>query len=141
MRIVLIAPSGSVARALKQLDADAEANEIIVVSRASSDADIPSIRLSPRFQGATRRLEGLLSGSALGRTVQRLSPLDAGTRFAGAARRSAALKECVMSADLVVVLERDGILAGWRAAKNWAPAHARAVYGVAPAQAIVASRP
>ncbi|WP_300267300.1 hypothetical protein [Microbacterium sp.] len=135
MRIVLISPSGSVARALAQLQTSHD--EIIVVSRSAPDAEITSIPIAPRWHRATQRLEKLLGGSALGRNLQRLSPLDAGLRFAAAARRNDALRACIQRTDLIVVLERDGILTGWRAAKNWAPAHARAVYGVAPAQAFV----
>lgn len=138
MRIVVIAPSGSVGRALTQLQTDDDAHEIIVVSRSAPDAEVPSIPVAPRWQRATQRFEKLLGSSALGRNIQRLSPLDAGLRFAGAARRNAALRACMQRADLIVVLERDGILTGWRAAKHWAPVHARAVYGIAPAQALVA---
>lgn len=137
MKIVLIAPSGSVALTLNQLGADETSDDITVVSRTAPDAEVRSVLLRPRFAGVTARMEALTSTSALGRNVQRLSPFDAGHRFAGAARRSREFRACVEDADLIAVLERDGILTGWQAARRWAPSRARAVYGVAPAQAIV----
>lgn len=138
MKIILLAPSGAVASALGQLDTDSH-DEILVVSRTAPDVDAPSIVVAPALRGLTRRSETLLGGSALGRNVHRLTPLDAGRRFARATRRHKALRAEVAKADLLVVLERDGILAGWHAARGSTPAHMRAVYGVPPAQAILAA--
>lgn len=138
MKIVLIAPSGAVTSALEQLGTVTDSDEIIVVSRNAPDAHLRSIKVTPSFHGATARAESLLGGSVLGRNVLRLSPFDAGRRFAGAALKSPELRTHVASTDILVVLERDGILAGWRAAKRWASDRARAVYGVPPAQAIIA---
>lgn len=137
MRVVLIAPSGSVALALNQLRVDEADDEIVVVSRSAPDAEVPSVLISPAFRNITTRMESWLSGSALGRNMQRLSPFDAGRRFAGAARRNRTFRNSIANADVIAVLERDGILAGWQAARRWAPSHAHAVYGVAPAQAII----
>jgi len=46
----------------------------------------------------------------------------------------------VRTADLIVVLERDGILTGWRAIQRLARPDARAVNGIAPARALIDAR-
>jgi hypothetical protein len=139
MKIALIAPSGAVASALNQLELDSELDEVVVVSSVAPDSHIRSAIISPSLQGLSRRAERVLGGSVLGRNALRLSPLDAGRRFAGAFRRGTAVRQQIEDVDLIVVLERDGILAGWQAVRRWAPAHARAVYGLPPAQAILAA--
>lgn len=138
MKIVLIAPSGAVASALDQLDTVPDQDEIVVSARVSPDTYVPFIIVTPSLQALTARAETMLSGSVAGRNIQRLTPLDRGRRFAAATRHSKKMRDHVAAADMIVVLERDGLLAGWLAARKWAPKHARAVYGVAPAQAILA---
>lgn len=138
MKIVLIAPSGAIASAFEQLGASAESDTVLAVSRTTPDMQVPSVVITPAMRGMTDRVESVLGRSVLGRNIQRLSPFDAGRRFAGAALKNSVLREHVIAADLIVVLERDGILTGWRAAKKWARDQARAVYGVPPAQAILA---
>ena len=81
MNIVLFAPSGAVESALRQLAPDAASDHVTVVSRSTPDAGgVHAIVLRPGLSALTRRAERALGGSAAGRNVLRLSPLDAGRR-------------------------------------------------------------
>ncbi|MCD5347772.1 hypothetical protein [Agromyces sp. S2-1-8] len=139
MNIVLFAPSGATASAIRQLAPDPERDRITVVSRAAPDADVHSIVLQPALMSLTRSAERALGGSAAGRNLLRLSPLDPGRRFSGAARHHRELRARVAAADLIVALERDGILAAWKSVRRWAGADAKAVYGIAPARTLLAA--
>lgn len=141
MNIVLFAPSGSVASALEQLAPDPESDHLTVVSRSTPDAGtgVRAIVLRPALSALSRRAERALGGSAAGRNLLRLSPLDSGRRFSGAARHDQELRERVAEADLIVALERDGILAAWKSVRRWARADAKAVYGIAPARTLLAA--
>ena len=139
MNIVLFAPSGAVAAALQQLAPDPETDHVTVVSRSTPDAGtgVHEIVLRPALSGLTRRAERALGGSAAGRNLLRLSPLDPGRRFSGAARRDGELRERIAEADLIVALERDGILAAWKGVRRWGRTDANAVYGIAPARTLL----
>jgi hypothetical protein len=143
VNIVLLAPSGTVAPALDRLSlAEPGPGESVAVVTASArdaagDGPVTTIRLGLTRSTAGARATSVLSGSAAGRNLLRLTPLDGGRRFAAAARRSPAFRTAIQDADLIVVLERDGILAGWRAARRWAKPTARAVFGPAPAEALL----
>lgn len=76
----------------------------------------------------------VLSRTAVGRNLARLTPLDGGHRMARAVMRTAAVHDAIRAADLVAVLERDGILTGWKAQRRWAQAEAPVVFGAAPAE-------
>ena len=69
--------------------------------------------------------------------LQRITPLDGGRRMARRALRDARVREAVVTADLVAVLERDGILTGWRAQRRWARPATPVVFGAAPAETIL----
>lgn len=137
MNIILLAPSGAAASAISQLSLDPD-DEVVVVASSQPDTGARTLILSPALASATKRAERTLGGTALGRNVLRLTPLDAGRRFAGATRRSKGLRAEIAQADLIVVLERDGILAGWHALRRAAP-DARAVYGIPAAKGLIAS--
>jgi hypothetical protein len=138
VKIVVLAPSGAVASALDQLALE-PGDDVLVVARSAPDADARAVVLTPSLGRATRWAGRALGGSALGRNALRLTPLDAGRRFAGATRRSSRLRAEFAGADLIVVLERDGILAGWHAVRR-AGAGTGAVYGVPAAQGSLAAR-
>ncbi|MFE6995305.1 hypothetical protein ACFVAE_05055 [Microbacterium sp. NPDC057659] len=137
MNILLIAPSGSVASALEQLSLDSAEHEVTVLSREDTDSDIRTIRVTPGARGVSVRADRMLGGSAAGRNLFRLSPLDHGRRFAAAARRDRDWQEAASTAQLIVVLERDGLLTGWQTMRRLAPASVRAVNGIAPARAVL----
>ncbi|WP_171013116.1 hypothetical protein [Microbacterium sp. 2FI] len=129
---MVIAPSGSIASALDQLALEAD-DDVLAVVGAAPDADTRAVIVTPSLGRASRRAWSLFGGSVLGRNAVRLTPLDTGRRFAGATRRSTRLRAAIADADLIVVLERDGILAGWHAARR-AGSRTSAVYGVPAAQ-------
>ena len=128
MKIMLFAPSGAVSSAIDQI-APGTDDEIVVISRVKPDADVRAAVITPALTGMTRWAERVLGGSAAGRNLLRITPLDAGRRFAGATRRSRRLREELADTALIVVLDRDGILAGWHAARRAAP-QVPAVYGI-----------
>lgn len=140
---MLIAPSGSISPALDRLALlDPTADEHVTVVTATAAAfptrGITTIRIDVPGSRVSAKAAALFGGSAVGRNVLRLTPLDGGRRFSTAAQRSAKFRAAVAAADLVVVLERDGILAGWVAARRWAKHTARAVFGPAPAESLLA---
>lgn len=135
MRIVVIAPSGAVDAALAQLPLNAQ-DAVLLVTRAEPDRAMPAAILRPTLRRLTLWADRVLGGSALGRNVVRILPVDAGRRFASAARRSRRLRDELARAELIIVLEREGILTGWRAARS-APT-ARAVYGLPAARGSLA---
>lgn len=136
MKVIVFAPSGSVGSALQQLSL--EQDDVLVVACATPDAAVRTLTVTPSYGRAARRAEKAIGGSAVGRNLLRLTPLDAGRRFAAAVKRSAAVGSEIRVVDLIVVLERDGLLAGWQAVRR-ADARTRAVYGVAAAQAVLAT--
>ena len=142
MRCIVISPSGAVAGTLERLGlGDSSVDRTVIVSWSQPDVAAhgsrESIMLGRPDAGPGRAIRAALSGSAIGRNVLRLSPLDGGRRLARAARRDGRLREAASTADLIVVTERDGVLTGWLAARKWAPRSARAVYGIAAADTVL----
>jgi hypothetical protein len=138
----VISPSGAVAGTLERLGlADSSVDRTVIVSWSQPDVAAhglrESIMLGRPDAGPARAIRAALSGSAIGRNVLRLSPLDGGRRLARAARRDGRLREAASTADLIVVTERDGVLTGWLAARKWAPRSAQAVYGIAAADTVL----
>ena len=82
----------------------------------------------------------MLSRSVIGRNLLRLTPWDGGRRMARAALREERVRRAAASADLIVAVERDGILTAWKAARRWSRPDAHAVYGVAAATALLRQR-
>lgn len=136
MKVIVFAPSGSIGSALEQLSL--EQDDVLVVACSTPDAPVRTRTITPSLGGAVRRAENAIGRSTVGRNLLRLTPLDAGRRFAAAVKRSAALRSEIREVDLIVVLERDGLLAGWHAVRR-AEARTRAVYGIAAAQAVIAT--
>ena len=137
MNVVFFAPSGALASALDQLALTAE-DTITAVTACKADAEVTTFVVVPALRKPTAWAQRRLAHSAAGRNLLLLRPLAAGRRFAGAVRRNRDLRQRIREADMLVVLERDGILAGWRAARRWTRASTPAVYGIPPAQAILA---
>jgi hypothetical protein len=137
VNLVIIAPSGAARSAIARL-AMADADSVTVVSSAPTDVESSGVR-SLVFSAGLGRTGGtvmrLLSRSVLGRNLARLTPLDGGHRLARVALRDNALKDAIRVADLVAVLERDGILTGWKAHRRWARDETPVVFGAAPAEA------
>ncbi|MCH6231349.1 hypothetical protein MK786_11420 [Microbacterium sp. CFH 31415] len=134
MKVVVFAPSGAVASALDQLPLSDDDDVLVVAGGAPDiDAGVRTVIITPSLRAATRWAGAALGGSVAGRNLLRLTPLDPGRRFAGATRRARRLRTELADADLIVALERDGILAAWHAARR-AGARAHAVYGVPAAQ-------
>jgi hypothetical protein len=144
VRCIVISPSGAVAGTLERLGLlDSSADHTVIVSWSQPDVAAHGSRelitLGRPDAGPARAIRGALSGSAIGRNVLRISPLDGGRRLARAARRDGRLREAAATADLIVVTERDGVLTGWLAARRWAPRSAQAVYGIAAADTVIAA--
>lgn len=91
---------------------------------------------SPR--AAVEWIDDLASRSVVGRVIRRLTPLDPGSTFWRSTRRSAAARESLRKADLVVALERDATYAAWRWVRAERSSGLRAVYGAIAARAAVA---
>ncbi|MEZ7754633.1 hypothetical protein O5Y58_03860 [Microbacterium paraoxydans] len=142
MNILLLSPGGAFASALESLPLDRDRDRVTLVTAVASDAQdaSPLIRLGAAALPSRSRLARALESSVIGRNIKRLSPLDGSRRFAAAARRSAELRRAVAQADLIVALERDSVLAAWKALHGWAPAGTRGVFGLAPARALLTSR-
>lgn len=140
MDILVICPSGAVAAPLERLQLLGDRTERVTVvtwdAPDTDDIDL-AITLGKPVSALSQRISRMLSSSAPGRNLLRLTPLDGGRRLARAAREDPRLAEAARTADLLVVLERDGILTGWRATRRWLPASAQAVYGLAPAETLL----
>lgn len=116
MRVVAIMSSDHETPALAELAAQVELTR---VGPASKDADAREHVLTPRSQGPlARRIERLAWGSALGRNLIRITPLDRSRRLWSAARGDGALHDLVREADVVVALDRDAILTVWKLSRK-----------------------
>lgn len=143
MRVLILAPSGTFAEALTSLALAQEGgqDQTVVVFATSTDASgaVHEIRLGAKAAPARGRVARALNNSVIGRNVKRLSPLDGGRRFARVARQSVSFREAAETADVIIALERDSILAAWNALNRWASPSVRVVYGLAPGAAVLAS--
>lgn len=140
MNIVLIVPSGAASAALDRLALDGASEHATVITWDAPDAAAQThdvITVGRPLPAVSRRISAALGANAIGRNVLRLTPLDGGRRLARAALRDARVRAAVGAADLIVVLERDGILTGWKATRRWARESAQAVYGIAPADTLL----
>lgn len=141
MNIVLISPAGSVLSNLTEtgLTPGGPDSAVVLVwddaPRTVQDADVISVGRPPG--PLHKRLVPLLVRSALGRNLLRVSPLDGGRRMWRATRRNPAAVEALRTADLIVAVEREAILTGWRSARSLASADCDAVYGMPAGRAII----
>lgn len=137
MKIALLAPSGTAAAALERLlEVAQEDDEFILIGAVTAASPGPDIvRVGADGLPPRNAITRALSRSAVGRNLLRLTPWDGGRRFARAVGRGQA-RAALQHSDLVVALERDGILAAWRAGRGRSPAP-RALYGIAAARAMV----
>lgn len=142
MTIMLICPSGAVAQVLDRLglsEAD-DGPAVTVVTWGPADVGPGSTRailtLGPPSP-TTPAFVRTLSRSVVGRNLLRLTPLDGGRRLARVAVRENRFRQAAAEADLIVAVERDGILAAWKAGRRWARPNADVVYGVAAADALL----
>lgn len=141
MRLLVIAPSGAVAAALDSLQIRSD-DHVDVVTATSCDAQgssVAQIELGPSALPSRGRMATALQRSVIGRNILRLTPLDGGRRFAKAARRNRDFQTSTAEADLIVALERDGILTAWKALRASARPGVRGVHGLAPARALLAA--
>lgn len=142
MNIVLIAPSGSLAPTLDRLELLPE-DTVTVVTWSPPDTDrsapIDAIVLERPVSDIAHAVTATLSTSVIGRNLLRLTWLDGGRRLARHALRDARVRGAVSRADLVAVLERDGILTGWHAVRRWARDTVPAAYGPAAAHTLLST--
>jgi hypothetical protein len=141
MRIVVASPSGAgIATALNGMP-DGSAVTVVSLTRV----DLPGVDciVVPPPSRLARRLDGWARRTAAGRALRRLTPLDPGAAFWRATRRSAAARESIRQAALLVAAERDATYAVWR----WARVRRRggdpfgAVFGFPAARAFVQRAP
>lgn len=137
MRVVLLVPTGTASASLERLIEIARDNdEFILITAAPTDvvhADV--VRVGSDALPPRNAITRTLSRSAVGRNLLRLTSWDGGRRFASALARNEGARAVLQHADIVVALERDGILAAWHAGH-----HARetsVLYGVAAARAVI----
>jgi hypothetical protein len=141
MKIMLLSPSGAFAAAMESL-ADGEPTDSMVLVAArevDQPTDATRIRLGDTAFAPESPLLKALDQTMIGRNIKRLPPLDRGHRFAARARRSHEFRSAAAEADLIVALERDAVLAAWTALRSWSKPHARGVFGLAPARAVLAA--
>jgi len=156
-RVVLVSPSGAVLKNLAELGLDdsngAPEDELTVLTwePQESPAGVRTIALgrddSGTLNGRLRRAaQRVLSGSAAGRNLFRLTPWDGGQRLWRAARRTPAAVHALQQADLIVAVERDAILTVWKSVHSRIAPRAAAVHGLPSARTVLeearqASRP
>lgn len=145
-RIVLIAPSGLVNSALMRLKLPSVVDSTGIISWAKTDLALTGSTVSPDIHVIGRaassremRITSALSGNAIGRNLLRLLPVDPARKLYRAVRRDSSVRKLVSEADIVVVTERDGILTGWHAGRDWAKPGAQVVYGLASAESLLAA--
>ena len=141
MRIVLLTPSGSVADGVRSLELspDELLHTTIIAVSTVDHVPVPAtiVSLGPTSASADARIARYLERSVIGRNLKRLSPMDNGRRFARAARKDKRFRDAVASADLIIALERDAILAAWTGLRRWSSDRSRGVYGLAPRRAVL----
>lgn len=143
MIVLLVSPSGSFNAAMESLKVRENADTVILVGALASDANIETaehILLGEKALAPQNRILRTLEGSVIGRNLKRILPTDGARRFAARARHDHRFRVAVKRADLIVALERDAALASWSGLRRWAQPHARGVYGLAPARALLTSR-
>ena len=141
-RIVLVLPSGQALATLPRIRADlaAAANESVEIvlvgwDLSAAPADVTAVSLrpgKPAGDSVSRLLDRTVRRSFIGLNLIRLSPWDAGRVFWRGVKRSRAAMDALASADLLVALERDGLLTVWHAARR-SNRHPIAVTGMAAA--------
>lgn len=146
-RVVLVSPSGAVLDNLAELGLDTSAgapeHEVTVLTWERHEAaGVRTIALgrddSGTMSGRLRRAaQRLLSGSAAGRNLFRLTPWDGGRRLWRAARATPAAVQACREADLIVAVERDAILTVWKCARSRIAPRAVAVYGLPSARTVL----
>ncbi len=143
MNTVVICPSGVVSQVLARLalpGPEGAGTTTVVSSKAADvrpEAGLQVLTMGRPLGKAAERATRALSGSVVGRNILRLTPWDGGRRLARAARRDTRVRAACSGADLIVAVERDGILTAWTAARRWAEPSASVVYGVAAADALL----
>lgn len=147
-RVVLVSPSGAVLKNLAELgvdDADGTPeHELTVLTWDAQDSPAgvrtialgrdASVTLSGRFR---RAAQGILSGSAAGRNIFRLTPWDGGRRLWRAVRRTPSAVQALREADLIVAVERDAILTVWKSVHSRIAPRAAAVHGLPSARTVL----
>lgn len=116
MRVVAIMSSDHGTPALAELAAQAEVTRVGPASKNASTRE--HVLTLPSQRAMARRIERLAWGSALGRNLIRITPLDRSRRLWSAARRDRTLHDLVREADVVVALDRDAILTVWKLSRK-----------------------
>jgi hypothetical protein len=139
MNIVVVNPSGASLSSAQQLS---DQNVLLVTWQGTAlpdDAGVRTLSIPRPQRGAFgTRLTSRLSGSALGRNALRLTPLDTGRAFARSAGRDTSFRSAIAQADMVIAAERDAILTVWRIGRELSSPTAHLIYGMAPAQSLLA---
>lgn len=131
--VIVLAPSGRlVAGAVPALVAEGAAVVVVAVDPVGSTGH-RTIAVG-RPGRVTRGLERAMLGTAAGRALRRLTPLDPGSWFWRATRRTDEARRAIGSARVVVAVERDAMYAAWRWARRRGEG-AAVVYGVPAARA------
>jgi hypothetical protein len=129
-RIVLVSPSGQALANLAKLRADiaaagaasADAEVVLLgwdVSSAPGEVTAISLRPNaPAGDSMSRLLHRTLRKSYWGLNLIRLSPWDSGRVFWRGVKRSRAAMDVLAGGDVLIALERDGLLAVWKAARS-----------------------
>lgn len=145
-RVVLVSPSGSAIGSLKDLNLDSPASvaehTVVVLTWAAVPAP-PHVRVlavgADRLGTVVDRIRTVLSralsGSAAGRNFLRLTPFDGGRRMWRAVRHRPEAVVELRRAELIVAIDRDGILTSWKSVHSALAPRSAAVYGVPAARA------
>lgn len=147
-RVVLVSPSGAVLKNLAELGLDASAGaeqeEVTVLTWENEEgpAGVRTIALGRDDSGTVagrlrRAAQRLLSGSAGGRNLFRLTPWDGGRRLWRATRGNPAATQALRQADLIVAVERDAILTVWKSVHSRLAPRAAAVHGLPAARTVL----
>lgn len=142
--VVVAAGPAPIGTAIDQLGGALRAESVSAVVAGVTEADIARFDESGVTVIALPALrplaiERMLRGTALGRTLLRLTPADRGVRLARLVRKSSTAREALAAANVVVAAERDAVLTVWRAARR-APASTTAVLGLPALAAIIRRR-
>lgn len=128
MSIVVLAPRGTRETVSTDL-------EVTLIGWEGSPVDIEV----PPPGAMVQRLNRLLGGGFLMRIPLRLLGADTATQFARRVFSNATARAALASADLVLAVDEDAVLAAWRAQRS-STRDVTAVYGWAAARAVLAAR-
>lgn len=132
IRVVVLAPAGGPVR--EALPGGGVVQDVVTFATGAGGIAVP------RPGMLLQRLDAWALRTPIGRAVRRLTWLDPGVVFWRATRRSAAARQALSDADVIVAVERDALFAAYMWARARRQDAVDVVDGYAAARVRIAAR-